>query len=72
MRIFKKLKARLYIIIYAVHLALCSEMSGKRSHEVQYGKTNTDLDGLNYLHVPTVASNLCMDLLEIKLIRACV
>lgn len=69
MRIFKKLKARLYIIIYAVYLALCSEMSGKR---YQYGKTNTDLDGLNYLHVPTVASNLCMDLLEIKLIRACV
>lgn len=33
----KKINARVCIVIDAVYFVLCSEMSGKRPHEVQYG-----------------------------------
>ena len=33
------LKARLFLVVYAVYRALCSETAGKRSYEVQRGKT---------------------------------
>jgi len=33
------LKARLCVVAYVAYLALCSETAGKRSYEVQRGKT---------------------------------